>query len=208
MFSYFIIHIRFGWFIVCYWGKANNDVLVCGCRSWWIFYEECPTSKMKNRSTWWHHNQLFNEFIYLHLNYDLTSLIEQWRFTSNQLSCKLIACFHLVYIERRYDWLLPAQNNRHNCFKSGKFVTVLWSSWNFTDAKRGFEWMKVCYREHALAYPQTHLRTCGGPKAFVSTRIFERCDVKLAQEGRNATSCKPIRNIPVSPINDGINFTR
>ena len=55
----------------------------------------------------------------------------------------------------------------HHCLKSGnipkteggqiyvKFVTVLWSSWNLSDTKKGFVGAKVFYREHALAYPQS-----------------------------------------------------
>ena len=39
-----------------------------------------------------------------------------------------------------------------------------------------------------LPTPNHTLRTCSGPEAFTSTSIFEKCGVKLAQEGRKVTS--------------------
>ena len=38
-----------------------------------------------------------------------------------------------------------------------------------------------------LLTPNHTFIECGGPKAFTSTAIFEKCVVRLAQEGRNTT---------------------
>ena len=31
------------------------------------------------------------------------------------------------------------------------------------------------YGEHALAYPNHKFKTCGGPEAFTSTTVFDKC---------------------------------
>ena len=36
-------------------------------------------------------------------------------------------------------------------------------------------------------------KTCGGPEAFTYSTIFKKCVVISCSEGRNATSCQPIR---------------
>ena len=51
-------------------------------------------------------------------------------------------------------------------------VGALLSLEKLTDTKRGFVGAKVFYREHAIAYSNHSLKTCGGPEAFTSTTIF------------------------------------
>ena len=42
--------------------------------------------------------------------------------------------------------------------------------------------------EHALICTNHTFKMCGSHKAFASTTMFKKCGVRLAQEGRNATS--------------------
>ena len=63
-------------------------------------------------------------------------------------------------------------------------VTVLCSSKNSTDTKRGFAGEEIFYLEHALAYPNHCFMTCGGPKSLTSTIIFKICGVKTSPGGQ------------------------
>ena len=38
----------------------------------------------------------------------------------------------------------------------------------------------MVYWEHALAYPHHSFKKCGGPEAFTSTIIFEKCGAKIS----------------------------
>ena len=42
--------------------------------------------------------------------------------------------------------------------------------------QEGFVGVKVFYREPDLAYPNHGFKTCGGPEAFTSTKIFKRSE--------------------------------
>ena len=59
-----------------------------------------------------------------------------------------------------------------------------------TDAKRGFVGADAIYRKHALAYPNHSFKMFGGQEAL--TQFLWNVVEKLALEGWNATSCKPI----------------
>ena len=43
--------------------------------------------------------------------------------------------------------------------------------------------MKVFCREHALAYPQPQIKTCGGLEAFITTSLCRKCGGTTGSEG-------------------------
>ena len=99
-------------------------------------------------------------------------------------------------------WLVVSKGitDRRDCFASGNipliegdqiyliFVTALWSQLNSTDKKEDLLEQR---------YPSGSMPLLGGPESFISTSVFKKCGVELAQEGRNAASWKLIwSNLP------------